>query len=203
MKFILEIIYLCPHQIVVIIRVTYYASARSPHWAEYYLATIPLLFQVRLVHLPATFIYLLLRPAGQFPALWWGALLARLAPDIYPNVLDARNHWWFQHCYSRFPQWVPPSPTRSPILWFIALSVARQSVWRQQYHRCICLKSHLKHARKSIKYATVRYRFGQILIFYVNYKIASIAADTAYWAWLALYVCCRYYSCILFCILVF
>lgn len=36
--------------------------------------------------------YFHLSPAGRFPALWWGALLVRLAPDIYPNVLDARNH---------------------------------------------------------------------------------------------------------------
>ncbi|QUJ03284.1 hypothetical protein KCP71_03335 [Salmonella enterica subsp. enterica] len=55
-----------------------------------------------------------------------------------------------------------------------------QSARRQQYHRCICLKSHRKHARQAVSMQQFAIVFGQILIFYVNYKIASICGSTAH-----------------------
>ncbi len=142
MKFILEIIYLCPHQIVVIIRVTYYASARLPHWAEIFGYDTAVISGA----IGSLTSYFHLSPAetgwavscvvvgcviGSFSAGYLSKRFGRKKSLMVSALLFTISAVGTSLLH------VHPFCDLSHYRWTGSHS-------RQQYHRCICLKSHRK-----------------------------------------------------------
>ncbi len=123
----------------------YYASARLPHWAEYYLATILLLFQVRLA-LTDQLLSSIISWSNRLRFLRCGGVrvIGSFSADIYLNVLGRKKSLMVSALLFTISA-VGTSLLLHVQIHFVIYRISvDHRLRRQQYHRCICSKSHRK-----------------------------------------------------------